>query len=177
MSVRLLAPLAKSATCGLLFLVCAPEPAAAQRPLVGGGYGYNYPSTTFRPGGYVPGPFGGFQNPVTGARYAPGRGVMKSSGLYLPAGGGYYRNPHTGNIYNPNTGSYSTGKNLSFAPGRYLPGGGGTQFNPATGSVYLPGRAVVKRSGVYAPIGGGYYRNPHTGNVYNPYTGAYKSPH
>lgn len=148
--------------------------AEAQRPF---GYGYSsYPSTSFRPGGYVQSHPHSYLNPVTGARYRPGVGVAKSSGIYRPVGRGYYQNPITGNIYSPSTGSYTTGKDLHFRPGRYHHAGGGTHYNPTTGATYLPGRAVIKPSGVYTPIGGGYYRNHVTGNVYNPATGAYKTP-
>ena len=149
--------------------------ATAQRPYISP-YGYP-PSTTFKPGGYVPVAPHQYVNPITGANYRPGVGVAKSSGVYRPVGRGYYQNPVTGNIYNPSTGSYTTGKHLSFRPGRYYNAGGGMQYNPTTGATYLPGQAVIKPSGVYTPIGGGYYRNPHTGNVYNPATGAYKSPY
>lgn len=149
----------------------AASPAFAQRLAPVGGVG---PSTTFRPGSYQH--LGGnvHYNREGGSLYVPNVGVLKDSGVYRPAGNGYYRNPHTGNIYNPNTGSYTKGKTLSFDPGKYDQVAPGAFHNRTTNSLHLPGRAVIRGSGVYTPIGGGYYRNESSGNVYNPTTGAYK---
>ena len=160
--------------CALLLAVVSQSSVSAQR--VGHfGQPYTPPSTSFRPGNYQQGIAGTRYNPTTNSTHIPGQAVIKNSGVYNAVGGGYYRNQQTGNIYNPTTGSYTTGKTLTFKPGTYQQGIGGTRYNPTTGSTHIPGKAVIKSSGVYRPIGGGYYQNPNTGNVYNPTTGAYKS--
>ncbi len=130
--------------------------------------------THFRPGGYLG--IGGIGiNPTTGSVHVPGQSVIKPSGRYDAIGNGYYRNHATGNIYNPTTRSYTQNQHFSFRPGQYHRSSSGIGFNPTSGSLHVPGRAVVKPSGVYHAIGNGYYRNPVTGNTYNPTTRSYKS--
>ena len=142
-------------------------------------YGYwsvpNGGATTFsHSGGYQQLGPGLRYNAYTGSTHIQGVAVHRPTGTYHHVGNGYYRNWTNGNVYNPQTGSYSSGKRLSFSPGNYQQFGN-MRMNSVTGSVHIPGRVVMKRSGVYHSLGNGYYRNHVTGNIYNPWTQAYKS--